>query len=76
MEDQVYTWGRRIRAFRKLKRMTQKELAEALHVSVSVLGAIERGDRPASSQFMAEVAKALSVDLDELLADDVIIKEG
>jgi transcriptional regulator with XRE-family HTH domain len=71
MDEQVYTWGRRIRAYRKLKRLTQKELAAALHVSVSVLGAIERGDRPPSEQFLAEVAEALDIELDELKGNTV-----
>jgi transcriptional regulator with XRE-family HTH domain len=35
----------RIRAFRKLKGFTQNELAERIGVSVSVLGAVERGVR-------------------------------
>ena len=36
-------WGRRIRAFRKLKGYTQEGFAKALGVSVSVLGEVERG---------------------------------
>ena len=43
-------WGRRIRAFRKLKGYTQEGLAKILGISVSVLGEIERGNRmPAKS---------------------------
>ena len=38
-------WGRRIRAFRKLKGFTQERFAKELGVSVSVLGEIERGNR-------------------------------
>ena len=66
MDEQTITWGRRIRAYRKLKRLTQKELAAALHVSVSVLGAIERGDKAPTEQFLAEVAEVLQIDLEEL----------
>ncbi len=66
MDEQTITWGRRIRAYRKLKRLTQKELADALHVSVSVLGAIERGDKAPTEQFLAEVAEVLQIDLEEL----------
>ncbi len=38
-------WGRRIRAFRKLKGFTQESLAKELSISVSVLGEVERGSR-------------------------------
>ena len=38
-------WGRRIRAFRKLKGFTQEKFAKKLGVSVSVLGEIERGNQ-------------------------------
>ena len=38
-------WGRRIRAFRKLKGYTQEGLANSLGVSVSILGEVERGNR-------------------------------
>ncbi|WP_371874889.1 helix-turn-helix domain-containing protein [Caldalkalibacillus thermarum] len=62
-------WGRRIRAFRKLKGYTQKELADALHVSVSVLGAVERGNKAPSPEFLAEIAKVLDVDVKELKGD-------
>ena len=34
-------WGRRIRAFRKLKGYTQEGFAKELGVSVSVLGEVE-----------------------------------
>ncbi|MFS0784173.1 helix-turn-helix domain-containing protein [Bacillus sp. 1P06AnD] len=59
-------WGRRIRAFRKLKGYTQDGLAKRLLVSVSLLGEIERGNRMPTQQFLQEVAAALDVSLEEL----------
>ncbi|WP_226671299.1 helix-turn-helix domain-containing protein [Metabacillus litoralis] len=59
-------WGRRIRAFRKLKGFTQESFAKDLGVSVSVLGEIERGNREPNEQFIKEVAKALNVSIEEL----------
>ncbi len=44
-------WGRRIRAFRKLKGYTQEGFAKELGVSVSVLGEVERGNDIAFSRF-------------------------
>ncbi|MGN1400782.1 MAG: helix-turn-helix domain-containing protein [Bacillus sp. (in: firmicutes)] len=59
-------WGRRIRAFRKLKGYTQESLAKELLVSVSLLGEIERGNRKPSEQFLAEVAEALNITVGDL----------
>ena len=59
-------WGRRIRAFRKLKGYTQEGLAKKLHVSVSLLGEMERGNRMPSEQFLYEVAGVLGISLEEL----------
>lgn len=66
MEEQVVRWGKRIRAFRKLKGYTQEDLAKVLHVSVSVIGNVERGTRVPPPQLMEEIAKALGVHIDEL----------
>lgn len=59
-------WGRRIRAFRKLKGYTQEGLAKDLGVSVSVLGEVERGNRVPSKQFVEEIAEQLDISVEEL----------
>lgn len=59
-------WGRRIRAFRKLKGYTQEGLAKQLGVSVSILGEIERGNRSPSISFVEQVARILKVSFEEL----------
>ncbi len=59
-------WGRRIRAFRKLKGYTQDELAKELLVSVSLLGEVERGNRQPTEKFLLEVASVLGITVDEL----------
>lgn len=66
MEEPIFTWGRRIRAFRKLKGLTQKELAERVHVSVFVLGSIERGQRVPQTQLLQDIADTLDISLSEL----------
>lgn len=71
MEDQLTKWGRRIRAFRKLKGYTQEELALNVHVSVSVIGAIERGKKLPSPQLLEEIAEVLQVQIDELKGEGV-----
>ncbi len=59
-------WGRRIRAFRKLKGYTQEGFAKELCVSVSVLGEIERGNRMPNDAFIELVAQVLNITVAEL----------
>ncbi|RLQ91662.1 helix-turn-helix transcriptional regulator [Falsibacillus albus] len=59
-------WGRRIRAYRKLKGYTQEGLARELGVSVSLLGEIERGNRLPSEDLLKEVSGILGITLEEL----------
>lgn len=58
--------AKRIRAFRKLKGHTQHELAERLGISVSILGAIERGTRKPEGKLLKKIAEALYIEVDEL----------
>lgn len=58
--------AQRIRAFRKLKGLTQQELAERSGISLAVLGAIERGNRRAEEQILAQIADVLEITLQEL----------
>ncbi|WP_102264829.1 helix-turn-helix domain-containing protein [Mesobacillus jeotgali] len=59
-------WGRRIRAYRKLKGYTQESFAKELGVSVSILGEIERGNRMPDERLINMIAEFLDVGLDEL----------
>ncbi|HSU79825.1 MAG TPA: helix-turn-helix transcriptional regulator [Candidatus Angelobacter sp.] len=61
-------WGRRIRAFRKLKGFTQAELAKSVGVSLSILGEIERGNRLPNEQMIHRVSEALNITVEELNA--------
>lgn len=59
-------WGRRIRAYRKLKGYTQESFAKNLHISVSVLGEVERGNRVPSEELIQSIAKELNITVKEL----------
>ncbi|MGV2942370.1 helix-turn-helix domain-containing protein [Mesobacillus sp. LC4] len=59
-------WGRRIRAYRKLKGFTQERFAKELGVSVSILGEIERGNRMPDERMIVKIAEFLGVEIDEL----------
>jgi len=56
----------RIRAFRKLKGLTQIELAERIGVSVAVLGAVERGTKKPDHKLLQKISATLQIDMDEL----------
>ena len=59
--------GLNIRAMRKKKGMTQAELAEAAHISISFIGHIERGTRVLSVETLVGIACALRCSLDDLV---------
>jgi transcriptional regulator with XRE-family HTH domain len=65
----------RIRAFRKLKRITQTELAESVGVSIAIIGAIERGARKAENLLISHISEALGVEQKELLPPVQTLKE-
>lgn len=58
--------GRRIRALRKAKGLTQEQLGEASRVNYKFLGSLERGLENPSVVTLAKVAKGLEVELMEL----------
>ncbi|MCF6411892.1 helix-turn-helix domain-containing protein [Pseudalkalibacillus salsuginis] len=64
-------WGRRIRAFRKLKGYTQEGLAGKMNISVSILGEIERGNRKPDQAQIHKVAETLDISVEELSPEKV-----
>lgn len=64
MEENRY--GRRIRAFRKLKRVQQVEFAKRMGISTTILGRIERGEKKPSDQLLQKIAEELMIDITEL----------
>jgi transcriptional regulator with XRE-family HTH domain len=59
-------WGRRIRAYRKLKGFTQEGFAKELGVSVSIIGEIERGNRLPAKDLLTKIGQTLNISLEEL----------
>jgi transcriptional regulator with XRE-family HTH domain len=58
--------GTRIREQRRLARLTQRQLADRIPYSYSLLNQVECGARPATGDFVAAVARALNVDVTTL----------
>ena len=65
------TIGKRLRAYRKLKNLTQQELADKLHVSIAIVGAIERGTRLPSKDLLLSIHEVLGVTEQELKGETV-----
>ena len=59
--------GKRIRQTRKLKKMTQEELARQIGVSTSYIGHIERGIKKCSLGSAAAICVALDMDADVMI---------
>ncbi len=60
--------GRRIRALRKLKNLTQERLGERSGINYKHLGAIERGEENPSLSVLQKIAKGLGVEIRELFS--------
>lgn len=58
--------AQRLRAFRKLKGMTQQELAKRTCISLAVLGAVERGNRTVDPDMLSMIAQTLGIEVREL----------
>ena len=61
--------GRRIRAFRKLKRIQQVEFAKRIGVSTTILGRMERGEKIPTAEQLQKIADELHIDVQELLGE-------
>jgi len=59
--------GRRVRALRQARRLTQEALAAQIGVSVSFIGHIERAEKLCSLETVARLSDAFDVPADYLL---------
>ena len=65
--DRIVAGDNPIRVYREHRRMTQKEVAEAAGISPLYLSQIERAARTGSIATLTAIAKALDVELDDLI---------
>ena len=63
--------GKRIRYKRRIKKLSQEEVAKAINISVSYYGNIERGNRIPSIDTLVDIANFLGTGIDFLLAESV-----
>lgn len=62
--------GNRIRKFRKLKNLSQEELAEKVEISVPHMSHIETGNTKLSLQVLVDLSIALEVTTDDLIFEE------
>lgn len=67
MQNPVETLGMALRAARKKKKLTQRGLADRLHMSVRTIIAAESGNNNLKFETVALLAKELDVSLDEVV---------
>lgn len=60
----------RIKEIRQTKGMMQKDLAEAVHVSQPYMHDLENGNRGAKRETLERIAKALNVNVSDLMTED------
>ena len=63
--------GKRMKAKRHMLHMTQQEVAQAVMITASYYGNIERGKRMPSIDTLVDIANVLKVGTDYLLAESV-----
>jgi DNA-binding XRE family transcriptional regulator len=59
-----------VRVWREHRRLTQRQLAEAVGISVPYLSQIESGKRKGTVEVLSAIAKALGLSLDDVVATD------
>ncbi len=65
--DLLSATGETLRAVRKERGLTLRQVAEGAHVSVSYLAEIERGEKDPSSRILESVAAGLDIEVSGLL---------
>jgi len=63
------TFGKRMAALRKERKLTQDELAKLLSTSISVIGRYERDEMTPSIETAKKLADALDISLDYLVGE-------
>lgn len=62
--------GKRVRKYRKLKNLSQEELAEKIDISTTHMSHIETGSTKLSLQVLVDLSRVLEVNTDDLLFEN------
>lgn len=68
--------GNRIKEERNKRHVTRENMSEALDITASYLGHIERGERCVTLDTLTRIANYFELSLDYLLRDSLLVNEG
>ena len=68
--------GKKVRQYRDIKKMSQSMLAEKVEVSQSIISSLESDKSVPNSVMLHRIAKALDVDINDLLVDESIVQNN
>lgn len=71
MTKLIEIFGSRVRHFRKVRSLSQEELADACNLHRTYIGGIERGERNVSLNNVEKISEALGIPVTHLLTDEV-----
>ena len=72
MDDIKCLVGKRVRALRKEKGLTQEELGWRAELHYTYIGAVERGEKNCSLETLDKISKALSVNIHASSGDTIL----
>ena len=67
MSELTVSFSLKVRAQRKLKKLTQEKLALLCNIDRSYMGRIERGEVNITLEKIYEIAQALEIDISDLM---------
>jgi transcriptional regulator with XRE-family HTH domain len=70
MEAMARVFGRRVKAYRRRRGLTQEELGRIAEIDYKYVGNIERGEKAPSFEAAERLARALKVEYHELFLPD------
>lgn len=76
MENITKFIGARIRAFRKLKHLSQEQLAEKCKLHPTYIGQLERGEKNATLESIQKISFGLDITLEELFTNSSSLKQS
>nr|WP_310427477.1 helix-turn-helix transcriptional regulator [Chamaesiphon sp. VAR_48_metabat_135_sub] len=71
MSDARKVFASRLRQIRQVKGLSQEELADSAGLHRTYVGSVERGERNISIDNIERLAKALEIDIIELLKEEL-----
>lgn len=73
MDDLKTKFGKRVKAIRQKRKLSQEELAERVEIAVTNMGKIERGESFVTAVTLEKLANVLGVKVQDLFKFDMFV---